>query len=252
MKKINRLPETTKSILGLPECWLCEDGEIIHVKDAMRSNRLPIVGGEYEELLKEMKIPFRYKTFIGEKFCEYWDPEYYEKQRFTLPMYEKKDGVFKYTHKFHTGKVLTTETILRAVKLQKKVSERIQEFKERLQKEKVAANLKAYQNEVRELVKSQCAVGHYFENLTREMASKISDEAVKVLPVLDTKGRPTGYFAIFNLEKIESKRCSNITITVPEGTVGLYIGSGKWQVKEWVRTSWAHKLHIEKIYVKVA
>ena len=103
------------------------------------------------------------------------------------------------------------------------------------------------------MVSGKQAVSTFVDGLDEKMAKMVSSNSdeIKVLPVKNNSDKNTGYFAIFNLAEIEGReQLDQISMEVPKGKEGLILGSGKWQVSEWVRNSWLRKLHVTKIWVK--
>lgn len=89
------------------------------------------------------------------------------------------------------------------------------------------------------------------EGLDNETAKLLNTKDIKVIPVENNKGEATGLFAIFNGPEIDGReKADQIEICVPKEKVGLVMGSGKWQLKEWVHTSWLRRRHISRIWVK--
>ena len=89
------------------------------------------------------------------------------------------------------------------------------------------------------------------EGLDNETAKLLNSKDIKLIPVENNKGEATGLFAIFNGPEIDGReKADQIEICVPKGKEGLVMGSGKWQLKEWVHTSWLRRRHISRIWVK--
>ncbi len=249
MRKNNTLPNEVKTVLGLPECWIVEDTKYVHIKNSVRDERLPIIEAENRELLDKMSIPYFLVTDGGQEVCVFWDSKYDKVMELTLPVYVKSNSGFAYKHIFHTGRVPAEETIQKAKELEKKVSVVKREAEERKAKEEAKRQIQNYRNEVKKLVAGKQAVGHYFRELTKEMAEKVSSAQIKVLPVLDNGDRPTGYFAIFNLAEISGREDWHVTLEVAPEMVRKCYGSNYWQVAEWKKLPWARKRNITKFVV---
>lgn len=241
-RTLRTLPEEVTTVLALPECWIKEDGEYRHLKNSVRDKKLPRIEIQYKELLEEMKIPYRIIKIKAEEFCEYWSPSSLEEYESTGPLYENVEGKYKYAHRFYTGKIQSQITVKTAKETEEEVLMRKQEFKDK-------SEMKKYFKEVRELVHGKQAVGAEIPTMSIDMAERISDAEIKVLPVKYANGWKSDYFAIFNLAEIEGREGRNIQMEVPEGKEGLFIGSGQWQVKEWAQMPWARRLHIGKIWI---
>lgn len=106
---------------------------------------------------------------------------------------------------------------------------------------------------VKKAVAYKQAVVVPLEGLDEEMASQLNTKDIKVIPVKNNRDQHTGYFAIFNGSEIDGREnFDQITMEVPAGTERLVYGAAKWQIKEWVRTSWLRRRHISWINVVAA
>lgn len=240
----NELPKKATTVLALPECWILEENGICsHLKNAVRDKRLPVIEAQYEDLLEEMGIPHRtIGCTVSDGLCEYWTPDCYEQAEVTLPLYECFEGEYTYAGRFYTDIVYSQKTLEKAEETATKVKKVKKEFYDKIR-------LEYCLEQVRELIEGKQAVGFFSYEMDCKIAEKISDEHIEVLPVRYANNDLSDYFAVFNLEEISKKEGPDIQMEVPAGKEGLFIGSGKWQVRGWTETEWARQLGIRKIWV---
>lgn len=80
------------------------------------------------------------------------------------------------------------------------------------------------------------------EGLDVETAKSLYSKDLMVIPVENNKGENTGLVAVFNGTEIDGREDrERITMEVPAGKVGLVMGAGKWQLKDWAHTAWLRR-----------
>lgn len=212
----------------LPECWLYENRKYrIH---SSKRGKLPKIRKSYEANLKDLGISYRIVTDEYEnEVCEYWNPESYEEEEITLPAYVKmQNGTYRYI-KDYTGKVPTAYTIWEAWKLEEKVEQ---------------DKFDVYQY-LKECLGERQAVGIRSIAL-KEQDFLFEEDHIKKLPVImpcKNGGQIcTQYCVVFDVNNIELN--SIVTLEVPKGEEGLFVGTNGWQVK-----GWCQKLGLKAIKV---
>ena len=216
----------------LPECWLHRDGQIIYVAGNWRCKTLPTIGISDEDVLKELNIPYRViKDEYGNDICEYWDPECYKEVMLTLPLYIKlPSGGYRYANKNHTGVVLDEETVNAARRLYDMIQE---DICKRIEEEILYGRLK-------DELDGRKAVGcRGYGGIGNEKDLVLNDDHFKMIRVLIPREtwwsgkytEATDYYVVFDVNKIELG--SEVTVSVPKGKEGLFVGRNGWQVKEW-------------------
>ena len=104
---------------------------------------------------------------------------------------------------------------------------------------------------VKKAVAFKQAVVVPLEGLDEETAKKLNTPDIKIIPVKTNSDHFTGHFAIFNGAEIDGReRLDQIEMEVPKELVKVVLGANKWQVREWVNTSWLHRRHVSWINVK--
>lgn len=211
-----------RSMLSLPECWIYENKQYIHViAGEKKSSGLPYVDytDSAKEILDELGIATRRVTMYDNlEILEYWDYDNYEENSITLPLYVKTADSYKYV-KSYTGKEPTKESIEAAGKISAYVNlvvsindiEKIREF----DKEKVMLIYKKYEKDTNIIFK---------------------DKRYKVIPIYSLspnglKHLATPYLSlILNVNRIDLNE--TVKIKVPDEIAGLVIGKKGWQIKE--------------------
>lgn len=199
---------------------------------------LPYVHPRYERLLKSNNIPYRKinKTDIGE-VCEYWNPEVYEEETLTLPLYAKMpDNSYRYCEKYYTGKVVTLATFRAAEKIEYFFQNVIDEY------DCILNEVAHYQYAKEQLAGGICKVC-YATNLPYQSYYEIEmnyDSFVvfrfwKCISYSD-------WVVIFDRNKIIKD--GYITLQVPKQIAGMIIGEGGKNVKKM-----ADILQVKKIQV---
>ncbi len=199
---------------------------------------LPYVHPRYECLLKAHHIPYRKinKTDIGE-VCEYWNPEVYEEETVTLPLYAKMpDCSYRYCEKNYTGKVVTLETLQAAEKTKHFVLDVIDQYCI------IVNEVERYQYVKEQLAGGICKVC-YATNLPYNSCYEIKMNYDSF--VVFRFWRCISYsdwVVIFDRNKIVKD--GYITLQVPKQIAGMVIGEGGKNVKEM-----ANILKVKKIQV---
>ena len=104
---------------------------------------------------------------------------------------------------------------------------------------------------VKKAVAFKQAVVVPLEGLDEETAKKLNTPDIKIIPVKTNSDHFTGYFAIFNGPEIDGREDPNeITMEAPKELIKVVLGANKWQVQEWVNTSWLRRRHVSWINVK--
>jgi len=235
MKKRNEIPQKATTVLALPECWIDEGNGIMnHLKDSVRSPKLPWIDRKFEYILVELGIPYQ---VVSENEVEYWNPDHYEVTEKTFPVYERTAGAYLYTGIIYSDHVPSLHTISEAKKLSEKIEKKKQEILEIQLKDRF------YHQAYRELGED-VAIG-YSSSINEE---ECTFDYLRVFPVRIPSKKTdsyykTEYYAVFNTQKIQPNTL-RITLQVPKGTEGLFIGSYHWQVNEWAKKLGVHEIRV--------
>lgn len=146
--KTKKIPDEATTVLLLPECWIIENGEYIHLKDSVREKRLPRLGKSYENILRDMDIPYRVIEMEDEsELLEYYSKNCYDERDLTLPLYEKLGEKYRYVGE-HTALTPTLKMIGEAYLLWDKI-EKTKKSKD--EEDKMAAEEAARQKIINEV-----------------------------------------------------------------------------------------------------
>ena len=254
---MNTMPITTKSISSIPQCWVYSNKEYRYKEYGKTVELgLPTVDMEYKPVLESLGIQCRPDS-SGQKI-EIWDPECCKETKLTLPLYLSIADGYRYIKKY-TASVFSKETQAAANKLyEEQVNPEIMRLQKRKEKFALVSGLKSILNG-----RPACGVSHYSDELLKNVPDSgldlaIDDDHIKVFwaHVLMSETRKarlldeywdhcgveletspnfdkldTEYLAIFDVTKCPVG--SKVTIEVPSGTEGIFVGRQGWQVKDW-------------------
>lgn len=183
------------------------------------------------DVLEENGIPFRE---VDADLVEIWNPDVYEEKALTLPAYVKVFDSYRYLGN-HTEMIPTERTTEEAFEYaRKKVDSLIEE--------KHVKKLLAGRPSV------VVSIGHPLAKVSTVNGIIVRDVMLKKQYVTspdfdyfyymgeaheETRYITSDYCVIFDTNKIEKGAC--ITLEVPKGKEGIFIGTKGWQVKEWCR-----------------
>lgn len=215
--------------------FLMENRKIVRYCSWWKTAGLPKISEEYEDVLKEVGAEYS-KTDDGN--LEYWDPEFIEVENASLPLYVKMGEGYRYVRN-HTEKEYSIITIEKAHKLTDIIEKEIEKRKKTQEYKEILGDKKA-------AVYTSDSFYYIDED---ESDIYIDGEKIKVLDVIRMKTfRPvtwyddfetdimpllTQYKLIVNVSKINYNE--DLTIEVPKGKEGLFIGKDGWQIKKWKR-----------------
>jgi hypothetical protein len=255
---MNTMPMNTRSIASIPQCWVYANKVYTYTEYGRTVDlSLPTVDMEYQGILEKLGIAHKLNA-SGQKF-EIWDPECYTEVMLPpLPLYLSKDYEYRYIKKY-TDSVISKESLEAARKIyEEQVKPEIIRFQKRQERCALVLTFKKFLNG-----RPACGVSRYSDELLRQVPDSGLDLAldnnhirvfkVNVLMSESRKARlldeywdhcgveletsadfdkiDTEYLAIFDVTKCEVG--SKITIEVPLGTEGIFVGRQGWQVKEW-------------------
>lgn len=240
---MNNNPYEVNSRAYLPECWIYKAGRYtLKPSEEHYVRRLPRLSREGETILKELHIPYRIVSEgdYGYEECEYWSPEIYEEEKLTLPVYCKLPyGVYRNVQKKYTGGIPTAYTVRKAQELAKKVESIMHERELRRIDEETCRYLK-------EALRGRQAIGIFTWRCEKEKDFIFDGNHIKVIPVyvISRNGSKimTDYLAVFDVNAIELD--SIVTMEVPKGQVGLFIGKNHWQENEWCKRFGLKKIDV--------
>lgn len=225
----------------IPEkCWVRNGRTYVLKTPNMPS--FPQVSVEYETVLRKNNIPHKKGVNrFGRPCIEYWNPEFYEEKEITLPLFVfiSCDKSYIYSGRNYSGKIPTDETYEKAQKMSWKVNLLIEEY------EKENAIIRLAQK-CKESLNGNTAVGIELSlNDTMRYGHELTFtfEGDKFWYSVFAGYRDIRYAVIFKLSKIEPETI--VTMKVPRGKEGLFIGSRGYYVKRW-----ASQLGVQRINVK--
>lgn len=199
-----------------------------------KRQELPHVIKEHQDILDELGISYRE---YDEHSFEIWNPEFYEEVTCRLPLYYQSGGVYKFA-KMVDKVCITEETFEKALESCDSVRERIvQKRQEEIRQECIEATEKILDGKV--------AVGYdYWKNgWAYENIELECRENYQYFYVYRGKFcARTGYMAIFDVSKITQN--SVVTLYVPEGKEGLFIGKNGLNVKQWAAVLGVKRINV--------
>jgi len=238
---------TTFTLSNLPkECWIFEKNTYrLRNIVADISSHLPYVGLEYERILKSNSIPYRkvLKDTIysmGENtsttVCEYWNPEYFNEEEVTFPLFAKVSNGFIYCEKFYTEKWPTNATIEAAMRTKEFVEEEINKYEE------ILRQVKHYQfckHKLGEKAVIACISTntpyHYIYDII------MNYDNFKIIRIPSHFGY-SDWVVIFDMNKVPKN--GYLSLEVPKHIAGLVIGTGGSRIKDL-----AKEIRVKKIQV---
>ena len=239
---MRNMPYFALAMSELPECWLYKDGQFIYVEGNLRPRTLPTIDIANENELKELNIPYRViKDKYENDVCEYWNPECYKEVALTLPIYVKlPSGDFRYAEKNHTDILPDKETVEAAWAFKEKVEDSVYELEE-----KKIIKRELYPK-IKKALDGRKACGYYQLKIIQEDII-VDDDHFKMIPVELPRGgisldEYTGWYAVFDVNKIELD--SVLTLEVPKGKEGLFVGRNGWQAKAWCKQLGVKRINV--------
>lgn len=232
MKKSNNSVTVTANNLPL-KCWVRKGEKYVFTARGGKEVRyLPYVGGQYEEVLKSLEIPYEVvelpdKKNAGKtyKICRYWYPDCYEVEEVTFPVYRQLQSTkdrYVNTGEKYTGKVLTYKTVSKAVEIKATVSDAVEIYKENLRTARIARNEEFLRKKL-DGKGARVVYGNNYKECT------VAD--LKVLAAYNADGTKNGYYAIFDMEKLEHVQV--ITLNVAKEKAPKVIGGGGRNHQYW-------------------
>lgn len=247
------IPMQITSLLSVPELWLYESKQYIHIVDGVRQN-LPTIHIKYKEILEDLKIPYCQTSDCN--ILTFWNPQNYKTEISSLPLYISSGSTYKFIKKY-TGKVIAPDSITAAHELNNQVIlPRIEEFNEKAERNKLISDLSFILAE-KQARGINSKLYDFSTDPYRNMELTSDSKHLMVFPVYALMSESsirrwnyycseilleeekqeytitTRHIAIFDLTKIE--KGSSVKLVVPFEDVGLYIGRGAWQVKKWAK-----------------
>lgn len=232
MKRTNNVANVvTVNGNELPDmCWVRKNNDYVLTKKGGYEMKryLPCISIWYEEVLKSLEIPYEVIQLPDRKdskkinqVCRYWSPDLNEEEEITLPVYklvQSTKNTYIKTSQMYTRKVITCRTINLAMKLKDIVSQAIELYK---------ANQRIIQRG--EFLKKQLADKH--ATVIQGNFAEETIAGIKVLPAYYSNGDPNGYYAIFDMEKLQDE--SEITLDVAKEVALKVIGKGGMNCQYW-------------------
>lgn len=220
---------TTSSIPA--KCWLYRNRKY-HLRGEFIPG-FPSFRKEDCDVLEENGIPFRE---VDAELVEIWKPDVYEEKAITLPAYVKVFDSYRYLGN-HTEMIPTLKTAEEAFEYaRKKVDSLIEE--KRL-KELLAGKPLVVISSYHPAAKATKVKGVIVRPVMfRKQFMRSPDYFFDLFDCMGEAHEETCFFAsdycvVFDTNKIEKGSC--LTLEVPKGKEGIFIGTKGWQVKEWCR-----------------
>lgn len=256
-KTMNTMPMNTNSIASIPQCWVYANKVYTYKEYGKTVNvSLPTADMEYKPFIEALGIQCR-PTADGQKI-EVLDSKCYKEINLTLPLYLSNDSGYRYIKKY-TASVITEETQAAAKRIyEEQVQPEITRLQKRKENQELISGFTKFLND-----RPACGVSRYTNDLLKSVPDSgldvvLDDNHIRVFRVnvlmsearkarlldeywdhcgveLDTSPNfgklDTEYLAIFDVTKCPVG--SKITIEVPTGTEGIFVGRQGWQVKDW-------------------
>lgn len=233
MKKTNNVANVvTVKCDELPKmCWVRKGNDYVLTRSGGYEMKryLPCLSIQYEEVLKSLEIPYEIIQLPDRKdsgkmnrVCRYWNPDLYEEEEITLPVYrlvQRTKDIYIKTNQSYTAKVMTRRTINLAMKLKDTVSQAVELYK---------ANQKIIRTG--EFLKKQLE-GKIAAVIKGGNLAEGTIAGIKILAGCHADGNLNGYYAIFDMEKLQD--ISEITLYVPKEEVPKVIGKGGRNTGYW-------------------
>lgn len=227
------IPKETNNIMDLPDCWVSDQGKYIHCKNSKMQRRLPWIGSQYENILKDMGVAYReIQTPTGKKILQYWDKKVCIEYKITLPLYEKKGDMFIHTGN-HTDRVQSSKMLTAAFNLQKDFEKRRKEVDEAEQAKREAMQKQKYEEVLAKFQADEELAGVSFVST---IVPDFGDDSMIIfnLPkVIKDKKYPSFYYVAFDKNRIGKKKV--ITLEVPNGKIQQYLGKKRENVIYWAK-----------------
>lgn len=247
---------TTKSIASIPSCWVYKDHTYTYTKKGHEVKLLPSVFAEYKPVLEALGVPHR-PINSGLKY-EFWDSNCYVEKEESFPLYLYNAGQYRYIKNYNAS-IASDEMQAAAFALEKAVVEpEINRLRKEKEKSDLVFRLKSALNG-----RPACGISRYDETILQTIPDSgidlvLEDTHIRVFRVYTLMSearkarlinqywdycgvepefsnercqRVTKYLAVFDMNKC--KTGSPITLEVPSGTEGIFIGRQGWQLKEW-------------------
>lgn len=270
------------NINSIPQCWLCKDKRYIYMEHGEIGDELPTIGIEYADILEKLEIPFQQISDTRLEFWSPELYEEVELDLPTYIIFEDNlRRVKNHTGYVITEATqdeafrLLQEVVMPAIdkfeREQKEEEERRKREQERLEEEQEKELLTL---ELVDILNRRPAVGlgrySVLISLYKECDLKYGGFNLKIIPVFTLCSlikqcdfndyivnfcgedpRPetdmmfrklSDYNIVVNMNELPSDGI--LELPVPEGTEGIFIGRGGWQIKEWCK-----KLGLRRINV---
>lgn len=230
---IKDIPMTVTYITELPKCWICKNGSeyILH------PYILPMVNERYKEILEELNIPHKQVTIANNSIGYiYWNPDFYEEEKITLPAYVFMFKKYKYNG-YHEDYIPTEETCRKAKEIEVKVKEKIKnEFTE----EKIEFLTETLEGREAMYISAFTIKGW---NIKEDEELKVGENHFYVFVIKRKDGRATGHVLIFDRNKIGNNKIVKLD-NVPNEYAGYIIGQGGCNLKKIAKKMGVRKIEI--------
>lgn len=219
---MNQKRQLIKDIESLPNCWVRRNGKCrLYPKD--KNREYPFLDKKYEEILKELDIPYRIETLVsGRKICEYWDKNFEGVEALTLPCY-------KYTPKGYVYDGIET-IIVPNLETTKKAHQLAESISEIISKRKKEIIERRNENKVLEIMQNNYAVYFYGNQFNEEIFFTIKDKKYFVGKSIKNDGTFSQNTVILSLSDAEE---GEIIVNVPKEAIGYVAGKKARNVKRW-------------------
>ncbi len=234
------------SLSNLPaKCWIFEN-RTYRLKNtvANMSSRLPYVDLKYEGILKSYKIPYRKvltdTISMGKNtsttVCEYWNPECFNEEEITLPLFAKVSDGFIYCERLHTEKCPTNASIEAAMKTKEFVEEEINKYEEILRQ---VYHYQFAKNKLDGKVATVCISTNTPYNYLYDI--NMNHDNFKIIRVPNYFGY-SDWVAIFDMNQVPKN--GYLTLDVPKHIAGRVIGRSASNIKEWAKEIGVKKIQV--------
>lgn len=241
---MSTFPRKANSITELPVCWI-KKGDNIRLHTDAKGNNLPVIeiNAQNKEILKKFGAKYRrVKMANGDKY-EYWNKNFYEREKLTLPTYTFVCNEYHYIgqNSFNNP---TRKTIEEAQKIEEQIKNY---FLEQQAQPKEPEEPQEYEGEVEEILKQiledQPSRYIFSSSFDEDEEYENEDDHFYVFVIKTFKGEPTGHVLIFNRSKIEHQ----VKIKLPEKYVKYICGKEACNLKKCCEKMGIKRIKVECI-----
>lgn len=249
MSEIPKEKRRFKHIIDLPICWIKKQDQYrLHTQS--KGNNLPVIdiSKASRKALEEFGAAYREVELAKERKYEYWNKDFYETEKLTLPTYMFIDGLYCYIGE-NTLDNPTRKTLEEA----KKVEECIKDY---LLEEKNKALFQSGQLQycegedtldiLKQILEDKYSCYISSMDFEEDEEYETEEDHFYVFVLKTQQCKLTGHVLLFNTKKMTSgMKESKVEVEVPKEDIRYICGRNGNNLKRWCK-----KMGIRKIYLK--